>query len=98
MNRTIALRRAAEAEYLWATAFYDNERPGLGAEFQSEIQAILQKVLAHPDRYPIAARDIRVAPTQRFPYSVYYRVRGSRVIVLSIFHESRNPDEWQSRS
>jgi toxin ParE1/3/4 len=98
VNRTIAFRRVAEAEYLRATVYYENERPGLGAEFQSEVQATLQKVLAHPDRYPIAARDIRVLPTDRFPYSVYYRVRGTRIVVISVFHESRDPAEWQSRS
>lgn len=98
MNRSIAFRRLAEAEYLRATVYYENERPGLGAEFQSEVQSILEKVLAHPERYPIAARDIRVVPTHRFPYSVYYRVRGSRVVVISVFHQSRDPAEWQARS
>jgi toxin ParE1/3/4 len=98
VNRTIAFRRPAEAEFVQATAYYENERPGLGAEFQSEVQVILQKILGNPDRYPIAARDIRMVPTHRFPYCVYYRVRGSRIVVISVFHESRDPSEWQSRS
>lgn len=85
-------------EYLRASAFYENERTGLGAEFEAEVQSVLQKLLQHPERYPIAVRDIRVAPTHRFPYCVYYRIRGSRIIILSVFHQSRDPAEWQSRS
>ena len=98
MSRSIIFRNLAEVEYLQASLFYDEERSGLGAEFESEVQAVLQRILEHPDRYPVAVRDIRVAPTHRFPYCVYYRVRGGRIIVLSVFHQSRDPAEWQSRS
>jgi plasmid stabilization system protein ParE len=88
----------AEAEYTQASAHYDSERPGLGAEFELEVQAVLLKIQQQPDRYPVAIRDIRFATARRFPYSVYYRIRRNRIDVLSVFHESRNPSEWQSRS
>ena len=88
----------AEAEYMQASAHYDSERPGLGAEFESEVQSVLLRIQQHLHRYPIAIRDIRFATTRRFPYSVYYRIRRDHIDVLSVFHESRDPAEWQSRS
>jgi hypothetical protein len=81
-----------------ASARYDSERTGLGAEFEFEVQAVLERIREHSDRYPIAVRDIRFAIARRFPFSVYYRIRRSHIDVLSIFHESRDPAEWQSRS
>jgi plasmid stabilization system protein ParE len=42
-------------------------------------------------------RDIREAIVRRFPYCVYFRVRHGRLIVLSVFHTSRDPSTWQSR-
>ena len=57
----------------------------------------MAEIAGHPKRYPIILRDIREAPVRRFPYCVYYRVRQARLIVLSVFHTSRDPTEWQSR-
>jgi toxin ParE1/3/4 len=94
----LIFRPIAEDEYLRASAHYDNERPGLGAEFESEVQVVLHKIQEQPGRYPIAIRDIRFATTRRFPYSIYYRIRRNQIDVLSVFHESRDPAEWQSRS
>ena len=33
-----------------------------------------------------------------FPYCVYYREEPGRVLVLAVFHTSRDPTVWQSRS
>ena len=92
MNLPLIFRPIAEV------AHYENERPGLGAEFESEVQTVLHKILEQPDRYPVVIRDIRFATTRRFPYTVYYRIRRTHIDVLSVFHESRDPAEWQSRS
>jgi plasmid stabilization system protein ParE len=88
----------AETEYLSAAAFYEAQKPGLGGDFEAEVQAVLDTIANQPDRYPIAHCGIREAPTQRFPYCVYYRVRSNQLVVLAVFHQSRDPSEWQGRS
>ncbi len=98
MSLSIIFRPAAEAEYLGATAFYEGRQAGLGADFETEVQAVLDTAANQPNRYPIAVRDICEAPVGRFPYCVYYRVRADRLIVLAVFHQSRDPAEWQSRA
>jgi toxin ParE1/3/4 len=94
----VVFRSAAETEYLVAAAFYEGQQAGLGAEFESEVQAVLDTIANHSDRYPIAVRDIREAPVKRFPYCIYYRVRADRLVILAVFHQSRDPAEWQSRT
>ncbi|MCE9565153.1 MAG: type II toxin-antitoxin system RelE/ParE family toxin [Planctomycetes bacterium] len=98
MSLPVVLRTVARAEYLGAIAYYESEQPGLGADFESAVQIVLDVIANTPERYPIARRDIREAPTQRFPFCVYYRVRKDRVVVIAVFHQSRDPAEWQARS
>jgi plasmid stabilization system protein ParE len=97
MSLPIVFRPAAREEYDRAFAWYEGQQPGLGVRFEEEIERVVAEIAVHPKRYPVVVRDIREAPVRRFPYCVYYRVRRGRLIVLSVFHTSRNPNEWQSR-
>jgi plasmid stabilization system protein ParE len=29
-----------------------------------------------------------------FPYKVIYRLEGERVIIISVFHNKRDPQQW----
>jgi hypothetical protein len=33
----------------------------------------------------------------RFPFGIYFRMRGSLLIVLAVFHTRRNPEKWRER-
>lgn len=98
MSLPVVFRATAEAEYIGAIAYYEAQQPGLGSDFEAEVQAVLDTIANQPDRYPVAHRDTREAPVKRFPYCVYYRVRADRLVVLAVFHQSRDPAEWQSRA
>jgi hypothetical protein len=98
MSRPLIFRRVARTEYVRAISWYEAEQPGLGADFEAKIEALLAIIAVDPNRYAIADRDTRVAPVQRFPYCVYYKVYPDRIDVLGVFHQSRDPSEWQSRS
>jgi plasmid stabilization system protein ParE len=97
MSLPISLRPTARAEYASAVRWYEDQQPGLGAEFETAVEAVLTIAAGQPDRYPVVVRDIREAPVGRFPYCVYYRVRSARLVVVAVFHQSRDPGEWQSR-
>jgi len=98
MSLPIHFRPTARDEYDRAIKWYEDQQPGLGVRFESCVQSILDYIASHPDFYPIARRDIRHALVYPFPYCVYYRVRMNRIVVIAVFHESRDPKEWQSRS
>ena len=40
---------------------------------------------------------VREAPVPRHPYGVYYRVQPDRIVVIAVFHHSRDPAEWRDR-
>jgi Plasmid stabilisation system protein. len=98
MSLPIVFRPAARDEYDRAFAWYEVQQPGLGLEFEEEVERVVVEIAAQPKRYPVVLRDIREAPVRRFPYCVYYRIRRGRLIVLAVFHTSRDPNEWQSRA
>jgi plasmid stabilization system protein ParE len=78
-------------------AWYHDARAGLGDDFELEVQAVLDEASTHPNRYPIADGDVREAPVSGFPYCVYYRVRSSKLIVVAVYHQSRDPSGWRGR-
>ena len=98
MSLLVSFRALAQAEYDAAIAWYDQARADLGNDFETEVQAVLDVASATPDRYPVADGDVREAPVSGFPYCVYYRVRLSKLIVVAVYHQSRDPSGWRGRA
>ena len=97
MIRPVILRRAARVDFDEAGDWYEQRRPGKGEAFKAAVQHVLDRVAANPKMHGLAMGDVRKAVVYGFPYCVYYRERGSAVVVLSVFHTSRDPAIWQAR-
>jgi plasmid stabilization system protein ParE len=98
VSQPITIRRAAQQEYDKAVDWYEQQRPGLGAEFIRRVKEQLDAIEISPLAHAVAHRDIRKAVVQQFPYTVYYRALKTKTVVVSIFNDHRNPRDWQSRS
>ncbi len=98
MSLLVVLRAVAQDEADKAALWYEGKQAGVGADFLAELQRVLDAISDQPDRFPVVIGDTREAPLSRFPYCVYYRPRPDRVIVTAVFHTSRDPSAWQSRS
>ena len=59
------------------------------------VQAVLDEISFAPTRFPILQGDVQLAPVGDFPYGVYYRFRSERIVVVAIYHQSRDPQGWQ---
>jgi plasmid stabilization system protein ParE len=98
MSTKIVFRRMAQAEFAESAQWYEQQREGLGEEFIEHVQRVLDKIGEDPLRYAIAVRDIREAIVSKFPFAIYYRVKTGRVVIIAVFHCSRNPADWQGRN
>src|SRR5262249_21310117 len=96
MSRTVTLRSAARLELAEAVLWYERERTGLGKELSDEVDRRLAEIAKQPEKYPIAHKDVREAPVSEFPYSIFYCAKPERIVVLSVFHNSRDPAVWQA--
>ena len=97
MTLRVVYRRAAQAEFEEAASRYEKRRTGLGEEFMHEIEQAVAKAAAAPERYPTVTAEVRRTAMRRFPFSIYFRVRGDALIVLAVFHGRRDPLVWQRR-
>jgi plasmid stabilization system protein ParE len=94
----VRLRRIAQAEFDEAADWYESRRTGLGLRFVRAIQQALAELADHPHRWAEVEPGIRESPVRRWPYFIYYQVHADHVLVLAVFHASRNPLIWQSRA
>ncbi len=77
--------------------WYEQQRPGLGAEFGQEAERALSLLIRTPEAFQRVYREIRRIRLHRFPYAIYFRLLDGEVVVLAITYGRRHPRRWQSR-
>jgi hypothetical protein len=95
MSRRLIFRSNVEFELAEGAAWYESWRRGLGAEFLTEFDAALARIVENPFLYQIVDEDIRRAPLHRFPYGIMYVVSDDELLILTCFHGGRDPRDWQ---
>src|ERR1700753_2264663 len=84
--KALALKELYEA-----ISWYEDQESGLGARFEQEIHSTLLKARKAPNQFPIVKRHVRKPFVAKFPYAIYFTVIEQRLIVIAIYHGSRNP-------
>ncbi len=97
MNGITRFRPLAQAEFEESAERYSRVDPDLGFRFADAVRRTVSQIAATPHRYPIVEADVREAMVPGFPYSVYYRCRSELIIILAVYHHSRDPDGWRNR-
>jgi toxin ParE1/3/4 len=98
MIEQVIFRPAAEEEFKEAHAWYEARQQGLGNEYARSVDACVQIIRRHPEAFPIVHKNVRQGVLRRFPYSVLYIVAPARVVIISVFHSSRDPRIWKRRA
>jgi len=98
MKRLVIFRNAARLDFLETCAWYDQRRFDLGSRFAAAVEQTLEMVSTSPESFPTVYRDVRRALVRRFPYGVFYRIRGESIHVLAVMHGRRDPALWKSRA
>jgi plasmid stabilization system protein ParE len=97
MSLPVVLRHQAAEELLAACDYLEAQRKSLSIRLIGEVRRVIDRISTHPELHGIVLKDIRRAAVRRFPYSIFYRVTSTRIDVLAVFHDSRDPSEWQRR-
>jgi plasmid stabilization system protein ParE len=98
MTLPAAFRREARREFDDAIDWYEQRRAGLGVRFAAAVESILSEVAINPKKFPEAVPSVREAAVQEFPYCVYYKEEPGSIVVMAVFHSSRDPAVWQARA
>jgi plasmid stabilization system protein ParE len=98
MRKPVRLLPEARVEFNEATDWYERQRKGLGTTFVARVREAIGRIATDPRRHVAVYLDVRKVLVSRFPYVVLYRDDPDEVLVISIFHTSRDPSIWRSRA
>ena len=97
MSYRLIIRPEVERDLSEAFDWYEQRRAGLGEEFLREIDLVLKRIEENPLRFAPTYLQGRRALPKRFPYKVYFTVRGETISVVAVVHARRHPQSWQKR-
>lgn len=100
--RTVRILGQAAEEAVETTAWYDRQRPGLGADFFEAFEAAIDLVEAQIiplSPYPgkAGAAGAGRVILKRFPYDIVIVERRGECVVIAVAHQSRRPGYWRER-
>jgi plasmid stabilization system protein ParE len=98
VKRGFVLRRVAEKEFDDSIAYYEDQREGLGREFRATVEQYFQRIVDNPEWFPKVRGEVRRAVVlRRFPFVIHFLIEPKRIVVLSVFHTSRGPEQLKYR-
>jgi toxin ParE1/3/4 len=101
MTWRVVVRPEVEEEIDLAAKWYDDERPGLGRDFATEVVHVFDDLEENPFlnacRHP--AKNIRWRSPKRFPYRIVYEVLETdrTVVIHAVVHAARHERHWRRR-
>jgi plasmid stabilization system protein ParE len=94
---TVSFHESTEDEINEAVDFYEMECLGLGSLFIDELEKALERISQIPQSSQILRGNIRKKVLHKFPYSVIYSIRSSKIRVLAVAHQKKRPFYWRRR-
>ena len=76
---------------------YEKEERGLGLKFLGRLEETFARISSNPTIYAVVYKNARRAIVRRFPYSVYFRIKDSGVMIEAVIHNKRHSRTWKSR-
>jgi len=93
----VILRPEAEQELLEAQAWYESKALGLGFEFARAADAAVASALRNPCGHLRIEECFYRVLFRKFPYTLIYLPSPNELLVVSFFHQHREPGVWLER-
>ena len=97
MKYEVEVRKLAERDVAEAIDWYARRLPELGASFFEEFDAVLVRLSEAPLIYQAVYRESRRVQMHRFPYLVWFKVKGNVVTVRACLRGSIKPGRVRKR-
>ena len=98
MPLRLVLKPLAEEQIDQAYCWYEDQRVNLGDEFLGELQDYFDTIQKSPSIFSKPDNNYHQAFLKRFPYVIVYDIYEKEVIVYTVYHTSRNPNNRLSDS
>ena len=97
MSVPVVYLRQATDDLESAQDAYEQQQPGLGDRFVDAVTDQVAVICANPKLYGVFRGNVRAASVNGFPHVVYYRDRGTDVLIVAVQHGHRSSQNWTRR-
>ena len=87
----VEISELAALELTDAHDWYESRVEGLGQRLLREFDAVRSTLHDRPLMHSVVGGNTRRALLRKFPYGVFFVVKGDKVVITSFFHSSRRP-------
>jgi plasmid stabilization system protein ParE len=92
MSREIAYLPEVSQDFVDASNYYEALAEGLGQKFEAAYFQAENSVEAGIPTHRVVFENYRRVVIQGFPYLLYYRLDGSRAVIVGVFFAKRDPE------
>ena len=92
----IKVHRSAKVDLLEGKLFYDEKQLGLGDYFESSLESDIESLKLYAGIHP-KYRGFYKALSERFPYSIYYRIVEGVIRVYAVLDNRSDPQSNDER-
>jgi len=98
MRRKLIFLPEVSSDYLQGFNYYEELSPGRGgARFEAAFRNALEEVRSGIRTHMRAFEHFHRVLLRRFPYTLYYRLRGDEAIIVGVLFARADPKEMQAR-
>jgi len=92
MNVVYSRRALANLDAI-ADYYSRNASPSIASSIRRRFGEVIARICGAPESAPRVSQrsDVRVVSVVRYPFRIFYRVRGNTIDILHIRHTSRRP-------
>jgi len=89
LRYTDRARDDLELAFVW----YERQRRGLGFEFLDCVENAIKSILKNPNMYRIVYSSFKGYVVRRFPFTIFYSVESTEIIIHSVFGNRQAPEK-----
>jgi toxin ParE1/3/4 len=97
MIHRVIIRREARRDLREAKAWYRNISRELSTDFVQRIDEAIALAEERPLAFQLVHRSFRRILVHRFPYALFYHADQTRIVVVAVLHQARDPEALESR-
>lgn len=87
----------AQQELDDAFQWYEDQMPGLGQEYLTEIDEAVHRITTWPGAQTVLRGAMRRCLVRRFPYGLIYGIDERTIVIVAVAHLHRKPFYWTRR-
>jgi len=94
---SVGILEIAQGEFRDAIHWYRDPSPDTARRFALQVKSAISAIREHPTRYSRWDKRHRYYVVNGFPYYVPYRIDPQKILIVAVFHSSRDASAWTDR-